>query len=156
MGESKSCCAADMIVDAIKVRGTTQKELAEKLGILNVTFNAQLNNNTMRAQTFVDAADTMGYRVALIDMDTGEEMSPLGQGHGTQIRKMVDGIVYDTKKASAICHSENRDGWWMELYRKPDGECFVVHYTNWSNVEPYITRCPAESAEAFVEMYGGH
>jgi len=145
--------ASDIITDALQSRGVLQKEFAELVGQLPKTLNKKLSTNKMTAQELVDYANELGYEIALIDRQGNERLTIRRRGIGPRVRRMVDGVTYDTQKSDALCHTDVENGWYMELYRDADGRFFVVHYSFWADTDAFITRCPNEEAEAMYSRY---
>ena len=57
---------------AVKERGTTQMELAERLGIRQNALSAKMTRERMSLGTFREVLNMMGYDVAVIDRDNGD------------------------------------------------------------------------------------
>lgn len=145
--------AAELLTNALDNRGRTQKELAKFLHAKTVTLHKRIAQNGLKAQEFMDAAEYLGYKVMLVDAETSAEMKVTHKGVGPRTRRRIDGVVYDTGKANALCHTNPENGWWMELYEK-DGQYFAAHYSEWDGVDDFITLCPADEAQKLVEEYG--
>lgn len=145
--------ASNIIIDALEAKGVTQKEMAEKLGKNYKTFGRWVSENRLTAQWFVDIAAKLGYDVVLVEHNCGEELKVRVRGTGPRVRRMVDGVVYDTAKADALCHSDVEDGRYMEVYRNQDGRYFIVHYSLWQKEMHTITPCGEEEARHMVEKY---
>lgn len=146
--------APDIVRSAIKARGMSQKTLAERMGVKESHLSRVLKENLLRAQEMIDAAEVLGYHITLIDKRDGEALSVFRKGTGPRVRKQINGTLYDTQKANALCRTDNNDGWWMELYQTTSGKFFVAHYTDWDDAENFITICPKEQAASMLEMYG--
>lgn len=145
--------ASDIVEDALQSRGILQKELAERIGQQPKTLSKKLSTNSMKAQELVDYIQELGYEITLVDRRGNERLTIRRRGIGPRIKKMVDGIIYDTGKADAICHTDVENGWYMELYQDAEGRFFAAHYSFWSEVDPFITPCPAEEAETMRRKY---
>ena len=145
--------ASDIISDALRTRGIYQKEFAEKIGTKLTTFNKRLSENRLTAQQFVDYAEELGYKINLVDKSGNNSLAVRRRGTGPRVKKMIDGMIYDTEKSDALCHTEVEDGWYMELYRDEEGRYFVVHYSFWDNVDQFITECPLDEAIILYRKY---
>lgn len=145
--------ASEIVEDALRLRGVLQKELAERTGQQPKTLSKKLSSNRMTAQELVDYAKELGYEIALVDLHGHKTVSVRRRGTGPRVRKMVDGVIYDTQKSDALCHTDVENGWYMELYKDSEGRFFTVHYSFWNNVEPFVTRCPVEDAKAMYIAY---
>ena len=143
--------AADILTSAMESRGKNQRDIAAVLHSKTSTFSKHIRLNALRAQELVDAAEYLGYKVVLVDMETDAEMPVVSKGAGPRVRKQIGGVTYDTAKANAICHTERKDGWWLELYQHTGGDYFVAHYTDWEGVENFITPCPADEARKLMD-----
>lgn len=145
--------ASDIIVDALEAKGITQKEMAEKLGKNYKTFARWISENRLTAQRFVDISAKLGYVVTLVERDSNEELKVRVRGTGPRVKRMVDGITYDTAKADALCHSDVEDGRYMEVYRSQDGRYFIVHYSLWQKEGHAITPCTEDEARHLAGKY---
>lgn len=145
--------ASDIVEDALQSRGVLQKELAGRIGQQPKTLSKKLSTNSMKAQELVDYIRELGYEIALVDRLGNERLTVRRRGIGPRVRKMVDGVIYDTQKADAICHTDVENGWYIELYQDANGRFFAAHYSFWPEVDPFITRCPSTEAEALRQKY---
>ena len=57
---------------ALKERGTTQMELAERIGVRQNSLSAKMTRDRMSLDAFREVLNMMGYDVAVIDRDNGE------------------------------------------------------------------------------------
>lgn len=57
---------------AIKERGMTQVEVADKLGMYQSGLSGLINRSKMTMYGFGTILDAMGYDVAVVDRETGE------------------------------------------------------------------------------------
>jgi transcriptional regulator with XRE-family HTH domain len=148
--------AIEIIRAALKERKKTQKSLALELGVSPQNFNKKLTNNTISAREFFQAMDAMGYDVIYQNKTTGEAIKIKERKPGVipRVSMVVNQIRYDTFKADALCHTEIQDGWLMELYRDFQGRFFIVHWTEWENVNPSVSPCEMEYAKSFYENHG--
>ena len=69
---------------------------------------------------------------------------------------MVDGVVYDTKKADAICNSKriHEDQLFMELFRDTEGRFFMVYYQLWEGGRNSIVPVSRNGAQFFMRRCG--
>lgn len=144
--------AAELLVNAIESRKAKNKDVAEALHSKTSTFSRHINENILKAQELVDAAEFLGYKVVLVDVTTNREMVVKAKSGSPRVRRQIYAEVYDTDKAIYLCRTEKKDGWWIELYRTADGRYFAAHYTEWDGVDNFITLCPKEYAEKLVEL----
>lgn len=146
--------AKELIDNALDIKGRSQKWLAEQIGAAPQNFNRKLVRNTLSAQELIDVAAALGCRVALLDNSSDKELKSRIAGIGPRVRQAVDGVLYDTAKSDAICHTEPVAGWFMELYRDTNGRFFVAHYTDWQTGSNHLSTCGAEDARRLCEVCG--
>ena len=108
-------------------------------------FQNRLRNNTIDADEWVEIAHYLGYEVQMVHQ-TDEGIAGQ-QAVGPATRQMVDGIIYDTKTAKAICHSSKFVGTFFELYRTEAGDFFIVMYSKWIEKGQIIPITPAHAEE---------
>jgi len=75
-----------------------------------------------------------------------------------QMQKIIDGIRYDTEKATLIAHDVYWDGRGMErrgrnmwLYRTPNGRYFIVTGTLWQGERDTLRPVDEEEARRLFE-----
>lgn len=146
--------ALDYIKDALEAKGKTQKWLSGQMKQAPQNLNKKLLNNTISAQEFFDAAALLGYEIKMVESESNEELRGRKRGVGPRVRQMVGGVIYDTFKADALCHTLLTDGWFLELYRDENGRYFVAHYTEWESGINHISPCGSEDARRLYEQYG--
>ena len=61
-----------ILKDAMKVRGLTQIELADKVGIKQSGLSGAINRKRMALGTFNNILDAMDYDVCVVDRNSGE------------------------------------------------------------------------------------
>ena len=144
--------AAELLVNAIESRGAKNKDVAAVLHAKTSTFSKHITQNCLKAQELVDAAEYLGYKVVLVDTKDNKELELKQRSSGPRVRKQIEGVVYDTSRASVICRTEKKDGWWLELYQTEGGEYFVAHYTEWDGVENFLALCPKDQAQRLIEL----
>lgn len=137
-----------LIRQACLQRSKTQAQLAEILGINPKVLSEQLVSDRIPYKRFSQILFELGYEVKVEPIGGGTPIDPRRKGISKENRKMVDGILYDTKKASAVCHTQEQDGWFRELYVDGDGNYFVVHNSLWDKERSYIRPCTEKEAKA--------
>ncbi len=145
---------ADIIRDALKAKNWSQRELAAKMGWSPQNLSGRLKNNSLSAEEWRKVAAILGFEIKMVEIDSNEELKTRKRGIGPRVRQMVNGVIYDTYKADALCHTLWTDGWFMELYRDGEGRYFVAHYTDWKNGVNHISPCSIEDARRLYEQYG--
>ena len=75
-----------------------------------------------------------------------------------QMQRIIDGVRYDTEKATLIAHDVFWDGHNFErhgrnvwLYRTPNGRYFTVRGTLWQGVRDTLTPLSPEEARQLYE-----
>jgi transcriptional regulator with XRE-family HTH domain len=149
---NNSITAADILEDALRAKGWTQRRLALATNQSAQNINKKLSRNTIRAQEFLDILSYIGYEVKLFT--GGEELKIRRRGTSDRVRKMVNGVIYDTAKSDALCKTLWTDGWQLELFRDEEGKYFVAHYTTWEDSVNHISPCTPETARKLYEQYG--
>lgn len=142
--------AAELIYAALETKGVKQKQLAKMIGKTAQNLNRKLVNNRFLAQEFIDSLEKLGFKVVVKTLD-GNNLQIRNTGLCPRTRKMVGGVIYDTEKSDAICHSPVVDGWRNELYQDMQGRYFIVHYDDkFANIIP----CSEDRARGFYETHG--
>ena len=147
---SSSAAVKEMLRDT----GKTQKWLAEETGTTRQNISQRLQKGTLSADEFIVIARMLGFRVTLENESEveyrGMNIIPSGPVGVRRVKQMVDGVYYDTGKATAVCHTAEFNGWKMELFLAEDGRYFVAHYTSWEDAKDYITPCSETVAAQWV------
>lgn len=153
--------AKDAIAAAIKSTGTTQKDVAAKVGWTPQQINTRLTKGTLRADAFLDLMDKMGVDVTFTNRKTGKEIRTPVAGTGRRVRAMVDRVIYDTAESDALANNfyadgqnEYADGMAMELYIDREGRYFFAYYSNMDGVKDRIVPVSASDAASFIYRYG--
>ena len=146
--------AADVVLDALKARGVTSKEMAETMGVRPNTLSRKISENRLTANEFFFIVDSLSYDVTLTDRGCGNELKVRVRGTGRRVKRMLNGIIYDTGKADAVCHTPMENGWYIELYRDDEDRYFAAHYSTRAGADPFITVCPENEAQKLMQMYG--
>ena len=145
--------AADIIRELMDAEGVSGRELARKIGRAPSAVSSRLTNNTLTAETFFEWCDILGYEVVVQKKDCGSKFQGKRRGIGPRMRRMVGRIIFDTEKSEAICHTPERDGWFMELYADEEGRFFIAHYNSWGG-ENFISQAGADEARCMYDAYG--
>lgn len=154
--------AKEAISIAVKEKGITQAEAAARVGMSPTQLSARIVRGSLRADTFIEILDAVGFDVVLVSQDTKKVLRSRVAGMGRRVRKMIDHVPYDTYKADALSNNfyadgvnEYTDGRARELYVDDDGHYFFAEYCNWSDGGE-DTIIPIGSAEAadFISKHG--
>ena len=144
---------AEMCKSLISQSKIRQKDIAEKMNKTSQSLSNKFNRNTLSAEEFVKIIKLLGYEIAIKNPSTGEEIHTYQQGVGKRIQMTVNGVKYDTFKANAICHSNENDVIFSELYQDRDGRFFVAQYANWKGGRCSISPIGEDDAKILIEKY---
>lgn len=124
-------------------------------------FSQQLQNFTSTAEEWLQIIEMFGYRIKLVDVDSGADFKPRKKGHGRRVKRVIDGVIYDTEKADALCDdfyqdgiNEYTDGMAFELFVNSFGDFFIARYVEWENGKDSISTIGKEDAEKLYNKYG--
>lgn len=152
---------ADVLKEAIEAKGLTQRKFAKSIGSSPQNFNQRLNKNSFTADEWVRMLGTLGYEVRIIELESGIEFEARKKGHGRRVKQVVNGVLYDTFKADAICNDfyqdgehEFKDGMAFELYVDSEGRFFVARYVEWENGTDSITTIGKHEAVNLYRKFG--
>ncbi len=137
-----------LIRQACVQKSKTQAELAQVLGINPKVLSEQLISDRIPFKRFSLILFELGYEVKVEPIGGGQPVEPRRKGISKESRQMIDGVLYDTRKADALCHTQEKEGWFKELYRDVEGRYFVVHNSLWDQLYSYIKPCTEKEAKA--------
>ncbi|MCX4355898.1 MAG: hypothetical protein OSJ43_06690 [Oscillospiraceae bacterium] len=154
--------ASKEILEAVlRDTGTSKAAAASKIGWLPQTLSNKLRMKTMRADEFLELMEALGVSITYTLKETGTAVRVRIPGAGRKVRKMVDGIIYDTAAASAISNNfysdgvnEYTDGMARELYKDSDNRFFFAEYSSLEGVNDRIIPITANDAADFIKKYG--
>lgn len=145
--------SADVIRHLAKRENKKLKELAQNIGQSRSNFSNKLKNNNLTAQDFIKALGYMGYSIYLAKNDK-QVIPEIRKGIGDPLKGMVEGVMYDTVKSDAVCHTECIYGMHVELYRDAEGRFFVAEYAEWGNGKNNISPIAKKDAYRLYKAYG--
>ena len=145
--------SADVIRHLAKRENKKLKELAQNIGQSSSKFSNKLKNNNLTAQDFIKALGYMGYSIYLAKNDK-QVIPEIRKGIGDPLKGMVEGVMYDTVKSDAVCHTECIYGMHVELYRDAEGRFFVAEYAEWGNGKNNISPIAKKDAYRLYKAYG--
>lgn len=148
MKEHEPMTAHRLIRQACVQRSKTQGELASSIGVSPKVLSEQLISGRIPFGRFSQILAELGYEVKVEPLGGGVPVEPQMRGISKDIRQMVDGVVYDTRKADAVCHTSEQSGWYNELYQDQEGRYFVVRNSLWNRENSYIRPCLEKEAKA--------
>lgn len=143
--------AAEMLTELLKNSGISQRKLAEGMGCSPQVINSRFKNDAFKADDWLYAIRLLGYRVTL-EPDGDTPQKNRRPGVCPKFRKVVNGIVYDSRKATPICHRWISNGGLQELYQNDDGRYFIANLTTWPKTDVSILPCTDDEAEGFREI----
>lgn len=142
---------AEIVKDLISRSSMQQKEVAEKMGWTEQSISNKFRRNSLTAEEYLKMLEILGYELKIVERDTSEEVFTRRKGVGERLKMMVNGVKYDTYKADAICHSDESEDIFYELYVDQEGRYFVAQYVNWEGGVNSISPIGREDAERIRE-----
>lgn len=142
---------AEIVKDLISRSSMQQKEVAEKMGWTEQAISNKFRRNSLTAEEYLQMLEILGYELKIVERDTSEEVFTRRKGVGERLKMMVKGVKYDTYKADAICHSDESEDIFYELYVDQEGRYFVAQYVNWEGGVNSISPIGKEDAERIRE-----
>jgi len=152
---------SEILKDALTAKNISQRKFAGMMGWTPQNFSQRLKKNTFTAEEWNRMMKMLGYEVKLVELESGVEFEARKKGHGRRIKQVINGVLYDTYKADALCSdfyqdgvNEYTDGMAFELYVDSFGRFFVARYVEWENGTDNITTVGKEDAKILYKKYG--
>lgn len=145
---------AQICKELIERSSLQQKEVAEKMGWTEQGICNRFRRNTLSAEDFIKILSILGYEMKIVEVDTNDEVYTRRKGVGERLKMMVNGVRYDTYKADAICHSDESEDIFYELYRDDEGRYFVAQYVKWDGGVSAISPIGEEDAHKLMKKLG--
>lgn len=152
---------SEILRDALEAKNYSQREFAKMMGWTPQNFNQRLKKNSFSAEEWRKMAYMLGYEVRMVELESGIEFEGRRKGHGRRVKQVINGVLYDTYKADALCsdffqdgENEYTDGMAFELYIDSFGRFFVARYAEWENGTDSITEIGREDAGKLYRKYG--
>lgn len=145
--------SAEICKDLIERSSLQQKDVADKMGWTQQSISNKFRRNTLTAEEFRKIVEILGFDIKIVVNDTSEEIKTRRKGVGKRLQLMVNGVKYDTYKADAICHSDENEEIFYELYRDIDGRYFVAQYVKWDGGVSSISPIGKEDAEKLIKKF---
>lgn len=123
--------ASDQCKKLIERSDMLQKDVAKAMGWTEASLCNRFRRNSLSAEEFMKIMDILGFEIQIVCKGTQEEVKLRKTGVGPRLKMMVNGIKYDTFKSDAICHTDENQPCYDEVYRDEEGRYFVAHYVNW-------------------------
>ena len=147
--------SAEMVKAALAAAKKTQVDLAQFMGCSKQNLNSRLARDSLSFTEVVKALGFCGHSIKLVNED-GAELTEAGNTGSPRVTQMVDGVYYDTEKATSLCSSRSDgDELFTELFRKATGEYFIVYYQLWEGGHNNITPVDENAAGKFWERFSG-
>ena len=144
---------AETVKDLISRSSLQQKDVAAKMGWTEQGICNRFRRNSLSAEEFVKIVGILGYEIKVVERGTSDEVFNRKKGVGARIKMMVNGVKYDTYKADAICHSDETEDVFYELYVDEEGRYFVATYVNWEGGVNSISPISAEDAQRMIRKF---
>ena len=141
----------DFLKKLIAKSGMKQKEVACGLGMTEQTLCNKFRRGSISSKEFVDIIEYLGYEVKVVEKNTEEEVETRKAGVGERLKMMVNNVKYDTFKASALCHTDETQETFDELYVDDEGRYFVAHYVKWEGGVSSISPISELAAKMMIE-----
>lgn len=138
---------------ALECGEKTHYDVARSMGVSERLFTRRLNSGTFTAEQFLQICDICGVDVRLVLRRNEADIFAQCAGVGKRVRRVVNGMVYDTEHAVAM--SNNFDASVIparELYRDRDGNYFFAEYSGTERDK--IVPCDSEDAAKFISENG--
>lgn len=149
-----------ILKEALCAKNITQGKFAKMMGWTPQNFGQRLKKNSFTAEEWNQMMNMLGYEVKVVELESGVEFETRKKGHGRRIRQVINGVLYDTCKADALCsdfycdgENEYTDGMAFELYVDSFGRFFVARYVEWDNGTDSITPINREEAKKLCQKY---
>ncbi len=157
--EDQDMTTREILDQAFKQLGITQKEAARLIGSSSQSLGQKLIRKSLRSDEFLDLLDKIGVDVTFTIRETNHELKETA-GHGRRVVGNSDGVKYDTQESEALANDfyedgENEyheDGTATELYVDRSGRYFIAEYNNEGRDK--VKAVPPSVALAFIEKYG--
>ena len=94
-----------MLNQAMLVKGVRKKDVAAKMGWSSQNFSNRLKNKTIDAEELIKLASILGYEIQMVDVESKVVLKPRKESSGPRVVQIVDGISFDTEKATSLCRS---------------------------------------------------
>lgn len=141
--------AAAILTRLLEQTGTSQRKLAERIGVSPQLLNSRLKKDSFPANDWLTAVRAIGFEV-LVDRDQGmPEESCRKVGVCPAFKKTVDGVTYDKATSDAIGH-QWFDGGVRELYKSENGRYFVLTQLCWPTLRATVQPVSELAAADFV------
>ena len=141
----------EVIKDLISRSSMQQKEVAARMGWTEQAISNKFRRNSLSAEEYLNMLEILGYELRIVESDTSEEVFTRRKGVGERLKMMVNGVKYDTYKADAICHSDESEDIFYELYVDQEGRYFVAQYVNWEGGVNSISPIGEDDAKRIME-----
>lgn len=146
---------SEMLNQAMLVKGVRKKDVAAKMGWSQQNFSNRLKNQTIDAEEWIKLAAILGYEIQMVDKESKVTLKPRKESSGPRVVQVVDGIPFDTEKATSLCRSPKVYGGWFELFQDfATRQFFTVAYFETGD-SACLARISKDNAERFYADCGG-
>ena len=145
----KNESAAAILTRLLEQTGTSQRKLAERIGVSPQLLNSRLKKDSFPANDWLAAVRATGFEVA-VDRDQGKPESNRRKiGICPAFKKTVEGVTYDKATSDAIGH-QWFDGGVRELYKAESGQYFVLTQLCWPTLRASVQPVSELAAADFM------
>ena len=138
-------------IDALLTAGRkSEADVAKAIGMTPRMFRVRRKKDSFTLDQFWAICDACNVDVRFIVKRNGADVFEAAEGEGRHIRKLVDGVIYDTDHAMAISNDFSNGGD-RELYRDADGNYFFAVYSDDLDT---IVPCAVEEVSEFIAENG--
>lgn len=145
--------SAEIIKRLIQKSEKKNKEVSDEMRMSQSAFSNKFKRNSFSADEFIHIVSYLGYELKIVDKDTNDDIKIKNKGIGERVKMMIKGVIYDTEKSDAICHSDENEESFDELYQDNQGRYFVAHYVKWEGGVNSISPIGTDDAIKFIEKY---
>lgn len=142
--------AAQLVREAIKETGMTLKQFAPLVGKTPQALSTQLNSGNMSAENWRKMARAAGYEVRMVRISK----DPIQRkSQGPRIRRMVDGVFYDTHRANTLSRPVPNGIFINQLFKDDNGLFFISSYCESDPKCSYVIPLSPELAKNFMKIH---
>lgn len=144
----------EILKDLIDRSSMQQKDVAKRMGWSPQGISNRFRRGTFNTEEFVKMLGILGYEMKIVKADSSEEVCVRKRGVGKRLKMVVNGVRYDTYKSDAICHSDESQDIFYELYRDAEGRYYVANYVKWEGGVSSISPIGEDDAQRLMQKMG--
>ena len=150
----------ELVQTALRQVRISQAEAAARVGWIPQQLSSRLVRGSLNADEFLNVLDKIDVDFVMINRKTGKEIRKIATGEGRRVKRMVDGVTYDTSYSEALANNffadgknKYNDGRARELYIDSEGRYFFAEYSENNGTKDRINPVSASDAAEFLERY---